>query len=78
MEIIEDVVKLREKIKKEEFWKFYEIKACLVRYDDKDKWKIAFLRVHYTTDIINPDIWCCAVSIRTFIRLSDLVTQGNS
>jgi hypothetical protein len=39
------LIEFKTRINQERFWKYYEVKACLVRYAAKDEWKIAFLRV---------------------------------
>jgi hypothetical protein len=45
MSTINHLIEFITRISQERFLKYYEIKACLVRYAARDAWKIAFLRV---------------------------------
>lgn len=76
------------KIKEYKLWKFYEIKTCLFRSNDKEKWKIGFLYVRlidykvpiYPIKLNNNQLKIIQEikSINSLEKLVDNISKGNS
>jgi hypothetical protein len=83
-----DSIAFKSKFEQERFWNFYEIKACLVKYNDYDKWKIAFLNVQLLKENTTiqkqlPESDCFKLvheihEINSFVDLLNQITIGKN